>query len=107
MNMPRKGTEVRAFSVTPRAGVEVPDRHSKPRDQMTVAELQAELDRLEAAFTLDGGETNAVDEERHRAGLERLAIAAAGRPRAPSDADGDRELAALGISTWGPMPEKR
>ena len=101
MNRSNPKTEVRAFG-TRHVGA------PKRRGQKTVAELRAELDALElqiAAGQTSGDRTDVADEERHRAGLERLAIAAAAARMAPRD--DDRELAAMGISTWAPAPEKR
>ena len=78
----------------------------------------AELDQLESgpvpavehrdATVQPADDDDALDEARHRAGLERLAVAAAAAPRSSADdADDSRELAALGVSEWAAMPERR
>jgi hypothetical protein len=92
MNQPRKGTEVRAFNVT-RPGVEVPKHNGKR--QKTVAELSAELDRVEAECCLAAD----VDESDEAAMVQ---------SRGVHDPDAEEcELTRLGLSTWSTGPERR
>ena len=117
MRPAKQGVEYRDFGTHPGA-LTRHRRRRKPTSQMTVGELRAELDQLESgpvpavehrdATVQPADDDDALDEARHRAGLERLAVAAAAAPRSSADdADDSRELAALGVSEWAAMPERR
>ncbi len=103
-------TEIRAFGLH-RQGVEVPDRRRKPRkptSEQSVGQLRQELDALESQIALEQTEAAeqtkraAVSPEREaiqQAGIARLRAMAASRDNGSDDS---HELAALGVSEWGP-----